>query len=205
MKLQLKKARPVESRPWHPDFRTEANLPDLKVVRTSFFLNLVWVTAAAAAVLFTGYREYTAASLNADIKAAEQRIEANRAANANAVRLNKEFVDASRRFAEAEKFGSQPFRASVLMRSLASSLPDDMDFSSIAMEGARLRLNGVIRGASDSASSRLSAYLDVLRSTAEIADAFPEVSLTNMSRDPASQGLSFEIQLTQKPAKAPKA
>lgn len=195
MKLQLKKPQVVETQVWHPNFRNAELLPDLKVIRTSFFVNLTCITAVAAAVLFTAYREFMAFSMRADIVSAEERVETARAQNNQFLELNREFTQATRSFSEAGKFVQSPFRASELIVALSRTLPANMDFTSIAYEGNQLVLKGSIRGASDSASSLLSAYLDLLRKEAAVGGLFPDISLTNMLRDPRTQGLSFEIVL----------
>ena len=209
MKLPHKKSEAPGAPNWHPDFRDVAALPDLKVVRTSFFVNLVCITVASIVVMFSAYREYVALELRAAIGDAEQAMETAQAQNDQLLALNREFNESIRRFNEAEKFAQSPFLASELIIALSRSLPANMDFTSVSYDNGNLSLRGGIRGASETASTRVSAYLDVLRSDKIIGPLFPDVSLVSLPRDPRTQGLSFEIVLkptTGKPAvKSPSA
>lgn len=195
MKLPLKRTAPVFAPNWHPSFRDSATLPDLKVVRTSFFVNLICVTVASAGLLFTAFREYTAANIRADIRQKTAQIEESQAQNNRLLAMNREFSEASKKFSEAAAFVRAPVVASDLLAALSSSLPGNMDFTSVGYDNEQLTLRGTIRGASDDASTRLSAYLDILRGDALLGASFPDVSLTSLQRDARTQGLTFEILL----------
>jgi hypothetical protein len=202
MKLQLSRnAQPVYAPNWHPNFRNAELLPDLKVIRTSFFVNLVCVTVASAALLFTAFREYTAFSYRADIRQSERHVEAAKEQNAKLLAMNREFTEANRKFTEAIRFADNPVVASDLLVALSKSLPANMEFSSVAYENDQLTLRGSIRGASDNATADVSTYLEVLRKDPALNTKFPDVSLTSMLRDARTQGMSYEILLRPAPAK----
>jgi Tfp pilus assembly protein PilN len=199
MKLSPKKSHATAAAYWHPDFRDVAALPDLKVVRTSFFVNVVCITLATIALLFTAYREYEAFSRRSEINAAEESMTAKQARNNELLGLSREFSEMNLRFQEAEKFMQAPFVASELLIALSASLPNHMDFTRVAYGDGVLTLRGTIRGASETASTRVAAYQDVLRQDKLLGTLFPDVSLKSLDRDPRTQGLSFELVL-----KAPK-
>ncbi|RME67638.1 MAG: hypothetical protein D6781_12810 [Verrucomicrobia bacterium] len=197
MKLQLKrKSEPAVLPRWHPDFRNPELLPDLKVVRTSFFLNVICATLAVAALLMTAFREYTAASIRRDIEAAERRIEETRQENARYLALNREFMEAAKKLTESHEFMKSSLKASEVLIALSRSLPITMDFTTITYNGESMTLQGNIRGLSETASSRLDAYLDVLRNDPVVGKQFPNVKLTSLLRNPSAQGLQFEIHLS---------
>jgi hypothetical protein len=193
MKPPHKKSSADEFLNWHPDFRDVAALPDLKVVRTSFVVNVLCITLASVSLLFTAYREYEGFSRRSEIRAAEESMS------------SKEFNEAHRRFIEAENFLQAPFATSELLVALNQSLPGNMDFTRIAYDNSTLTLRGTIRGASETASTRVSAYQEVLRSNKMIGALFPDVSLKSLDRDPRTQGLSFEIILKVPSTTAPAA
>lgn len=205
MKLPHKKSAVLTIAHWHPDFRDVASLPDLKVVRTSFFVNVVCVTIAVIVLLATSYREYDAFNMRSEIETAELAIAANSARNTELLAINKEFSDADRRFKEADKFQDAPFVASELLMALSRTLPTYMDFTRITYEAGVLALSGTIRGASESASTRVSEYRDVLRADPLVGTLFPDVSIKSLDRDPRTQGLSFQLLLKAvAPGTAPK-
>src|SRR5688572_24741471 len=102
MKPLLKKTPGGEILNWHPDFRDVRALPDLKVVRTSFVVNVVCITIALVALLFTTYREYLGFSRRSEINVAVESMAAKQGRNTELLALNKEFNEIHRRFTEAE-------------------------------------------------------------------------------------------------------
>jgi Tfp pilus assembly protein PilN len=202
MKLPRRKSQASAMPNWHPNFRNAATLPDLKVIRTSFFVNLLCVTLGVAAFLFTVYREYLAFSIRGEIQEAERRIENASARNNKLLALNREFQEGANKFAEVKEFTSAPLQASSLLVALSRSLPEYMDFTSVLYEGRQLTLRGTIRGTSDTASARVQAYSDVLRQDEILGPHFPDVSVAKLDRDGRTQGLTFEI-LLKPPAPPP--
>lgn len=195
MKLPRKKSSTEAAPNWRPDFRDVAALPDLKVVRTSFVLNFLCITLATVVLGWTVFREYQALSLRMEITTARDAMADKSVRNAELLKVNKEFSEANRRFTEAEKFSDVRFAGSELLVALSRSLPGNMDFTNVVFNGNNLTLRGTIRGASETASTRVSSYLDVLRQDAFVGVLFPDVSLTSLLRNPSTQGLSFEIVL----------
>jgi Tfp pilus assembly protein PilN len=193
MKQLLKKSPGDGILNWHPDFRDVTALPDLKVVRTSFVVNVVCITFASIALLFTAYREYEGFSRRSEINAAVESMAAKQSRNTELLALNKEFNDVHRHFTAADTFLQSPFATSELLRALSQSLPNNMDFTRIAYDNGVLTLRGTIRGASETASTRVADYQEVLRANKLIGALFPDVSLKSLDRDPRTQGLSFEI------------
>jgi hypothetical protein len=204
MNLLVKKSAPPALPNWHPNFRHVEALPDLKVIRTSFFVNVLFITIATAALLFTAFREYAAFSMRAEIREAERHMEELGPRNGTLLALSREFTEAHRKFNEATEFTKAPFIGSELLVALSRSLPATMDFTSVIYEDKRLVLRGTVRGASDSASNEVTRYLDVLRQDPLIGANFPDVSTKGLVRDPRSQELNFDILLSPKP-EAPKA
>lgn len=202
MKLQLKRAPVVYAPHWHPNFRNTVALPDLKVIRTTFFINVACITVAAAALLFTVYREYTAYNLRDQIASGQARIKSVSEQNAKLLAMNKEFAESTRKFTEVSDFVAAPFVGSDLLRALSRSLPRHMEFTAVIWENEQLVLRGTISGASETATSHLTAYLDVLRGDEAIGPKFPDISPTSLLRDPRTQGMTFEITLKREQAKS---
>ena len=67
-----KKSDPAAGLRWHPDFRLRARLPDVKVVRTAFFINgpaALLAVALAAYLAFTEWQLHTLQSQMAEADA----------------------------------------------------------------------------------------------------------------------------------------
>jgi len=204
MRLQLKKSQVAYAPNWHPNYRNAESLPDLKPIRTSFFVNVLCITLAVGGLIFTAHREFLMQNVRVEIGLAESRIEFARAQNDKLLNQSRTFAEIRDKFTAAKVFSETPIGASQLLIALARSLPENMDFASVAFENSVLTLRGTIRGPSENASTRLSAYLDVLRQDEVIGAQFRDVELKNLLRDPRTQGLSFEIVLKQEAKEAKK-
>lgn len=198
MKLPLSRtAQPVFSPNWHPNFRNTQLLPDLKVVRTTFFINAACIATASSVLMFTSYREYQAFDLRSRMSDARARMAELRVENDKLLAQNKEFMDGVRKFDEARDFVNSRISGTKLLVALATTLPELMEFTAVNYEKNLLSLRGTIRLDSETASQRASAYLDALRKDEFIGGTFADISLTNLQRDPGGQGMSFEIILKQ--------
>lgn len=198
MKLPLKRSSQSAAAPnWHPNFRNTQLLPDLKVVRTTFFINAACIAIASAALMAAGYREYQAFGLRSSISQAHKRMEEMKEQNEKYLAANRKFMEGVRKFDEARAFVESQISGTKLLVALATTLPDLMELNVISYEKRQLLLRGNIKQDSETASQLASAYLDVLRADANIGGTFNDISLTSLQRDQANQGMSFEILLKQ--------
>jgi Tfp pilus assembly protein PilE len=198
MKLPLKRSsQPAATPNWHPNFRNTQLLPDLKVVRTTFFINAACIAIASAALMAAGYREYQAFSIRSSMSQAHKRMEEMKDQNEKFLAANRKFMEGVRKFDEARAFIDSQISGTKLLVALATTLPDLMELNAITYEKRQLLLRGIIKLDSETASQAASAYLDALRAEPSIGKTFTDISLTSLQRDQASQGMSFEILLKQ--------
>ena len=59
---------------WRPDFRDRQSLPDIRTVRTTFFITAIAVTIAVMSVMHVGFQEYNIYSLGKKIEEGEAEI-----------------------------------------------------------------------------------------------------------------------------------
>jgi len=197
-------AGPALAPNWHPNFRDFERLPDTKVVRTTFFVNVAAITLAVALLLGVGWREYQISALNQQLAEAEATVARNRKANADALRHSQAFVAAEKKIAEAAAFVAGPLAPTDFFRLLGASLPREvqLDFAELRLGDPKARLcllRGVVAGTKDEASGAASAYVETLRTLPEFAALFEKVELRAITTDPRTGMLSFEIQLRFKP------
>ena len=192
---RIKKAPIVSQANWHPNFRIAEALPDLKVVRTDFFVNAIFLSLAAVAVFFLAIREYKAFSLKSEIATWEEKIEVSRAENLAYLRLSKAFKDEKAKFEEVRDFVETDLRVTEFLENLSPTIPEGLDLESMAFGEERVVIRGTILGNSETASITLSNYLDVLRGNPGIGPKFEDISLTSLVRDARSEVLTFEIVL----------
>lgn len=194
MKRTRKDAAVAQSN-WHPNFRIVDSLPDLKVVRTDFFVNAISLSLAAVAVFFLAIREYKVVNLKDEIANWEEKIDAGRAQNLAFIKLSADFKKEAAKFEEVHEFRATDLVVTGFLQDLGPTIPLGLDLDSMAFGDERVVIRGTILGNSETASIALSDYLDVLREHAGIGSKFSDISLTTLVRDARSEVLSFEIVL----------
>lgn len=116
---------------WHVDFRLVDRLPDTKVVRTSFLVNLVTCGLCGMILLVVGYREIKIMSLNSQIRSASADLDAG--TKANDVLLDS--IDRFRKHADSvddlNLFYEAPFDAIELLVSLSELRNTEVAFDVI--------------------------------------------------------------------------
>ncbi|MEZ5275653.1 MAG: hypothetical protein R3F07_04660 [Opitutaceae bacterium] len=194
--MKRTKKEAVTAQPnWHPNFRIADSLPDLKVVRTDFFINAISLSLAAIAVFFLAIREYKLMNLRNEIALWEEKIEAGRAENLAFIKLSAEFKKEAAKFQEVRDFAATDLVVTEFLESLGPTIPEGLDLDSMAFGDERVVIRGTILGNSETASIALSDYLDILREHPGIGPKFSDISLTTLVRDARSEALSFEIVL----------
>lgn len=205
--LQLKKrdAAPAVAPAWHPNFRNFERLPDTKVVRTNFFINVAAVAAALVLGGIVGWREYQAGLLRQQAAAAEARTAAHKKQSTDGLRLTQLFNAEEAKFAEAAAFVRTPVAPSEMIALLGESLPAEIqleyvDLRLLDASDPRCTLRGLAAGSKDQASGAASAYVEALRTHPRFAAIFASVNLTTINADARTGMLVFEIVMKLKPA-----
>lgn len=204
----LKKKSEVGTAPlipaWHPNFRNFERLPDIKVVRTAFFVNGAAVSVALALLIYFGMQEWQIRGLHTQIAEWQRQIDRDKSGSDKAVGLYKKFQAEEAKITEVDNFVKSKPSVSNLVLHLSQTLP-----ANIAYDGLDLRDNGMIlrltvRGTSDAALGYATNYLEQLRADKQLS-AFEEFSITTSTRNPATGRLSVEMffRLRGTPAKKP--
>lgn len=191
---------------WHPNFRVAAHLPDVKVVRTSFFINGIAGFLAAAMLLYAVHQHLTIKSLGDQMADWEKRIADNKPASDRAIATYKNFQAAEKKLAEVKTFGGGEWVVSDFLVKLADTLPGELVLTRFEYRGTELVLSALVNGESPQASSgAANAFADQLRTSTEVSGIFSDIQLTNMSRIIDSSSLNVIYVLKFKPPPAPAA
>lgn len=188
---------------WHPNFRDDERLPDVKIVRTAFLVNGAAIVVMAGLLFWAGFNEYHLGDLRGRIAGWDAQIQRNKVASARAVALYKTFQADEVRLREIDAFVKSKPAVSPLILRLGATLPATMALDSIAWRDGDLTLHGTVRGVPDAASGYASAYVEQLRSDAELGPLFERVTLTSVARHSITGRLLVEIVLTGKGAPKP--
>ncbi|MBA3849181.1 MAG: hypothetical protein C0502_04195 [Opitutus sp.] len=173
-------------------------MPDTKVVRTNFFINVASVAAALVLGGLVGWREYQAGALRQQASAAEARTATHKKASDEGLRLTKLFNDEDRKFAEAAAFVKAPIATVDILDVFGESLPAEiqleyLDLRPFDATDPRCTIRGLAAGTKDQASGAASAYVETLRTQPRFADVFASVNLTTINADPRTGMLIFEV------------
>ena len=76
---------------WHPNFRDYEKLPDVKVVRTAFFINAAAIVVVLALGIYVGINEYKLKELRKQIQEADAQIARDKKPSDAQVALYKKF------------------------------------------------------------------------------------------------------------------
>ena len=186
---------------WHPNFRNYEKLPDIKVVRTAFFINAAAIAIALALAIYTGMQEWRLRGINAEIAEAEKRIERDKRGSDQAVALFKKFQAEEAKINEVDAFlKSKPSVAKLLLH-LGRTLPPNIALDNFDLREGGLALRMSVRGTPEVASGYAEAYLQQLSADKELAQ-FDDFKFTSApARNPSTNRMTVEFFLRFKGAK----
>ena len=186
---------------WHLDFRDVSRLPDVKPIRTSFFINGISVLLAVFVLMNFGKQELELYNLRSQVDDWQGQIASDGPPSAAAVQNFRKFQAEEKKIGEVEAFLVTQIKPSVFFMRLGEILPEKIIIESIDWRTGAIRLTGSVSGAPDQASGFASNMVQVLTTDEQLGPLFSGVSLTNLSRDPITGQLALEIQITLAPAK----
>lgn len=185
---------------WHPNFRNFERLPDTKVVRTAFFINGAAILLTVVLLLWFAYQEYQLLDLRRQIAAVQDQIDRDTKPSSEMVELHKRFEKSAARVAEVDAFVKSKPLLSELMLRLAEILPANVALDAFDFREYTATIRGTVRGAPDQASGYASSYVQLLKADPILGQTFEEITLLNLSRNPQTGRLLFEISMKLKGA-----
>jgi len=186
---------------WHPNFRNYERLPDIKVVRTAFFINTTAVTIAVLMLSFVLFKEYQLNSLHKQIEDAQRRVSHDSSGSTKAVQLYRKFQAADKQLQSIANFrAAAPVPSPIILR-INDTLPSYIAVTLLDFKEKGLTVRGIVRGAPELAAGRANAYVETLRKDKEMMTYFDAVSLDNMSPNPLDGRLILELSLKYKAPK----
>jgi hypothetical protein len=200
----LERARPAREAKvvvagWHPDFRDVRKLPDVKVVRTAFFIN---GALAVAAVLLGGslaFHEWQVREVAGKIAEEDLKILRDRPLSEAALKQYQAFREDHARVEEVQAFVTARPSVPLLLRRLGETLPPDLALDGFELREEGLALRFTVRGDALAASGLATRYLEALRGDAAMG-AFDQFTFAGTPARNASTGrVGVEFFLRFKP------
>lgn len=186
---------------WHPNFRNYEKLPDIKVIRTAFFINGAAVSIALLLAIVFGFREWQLHDVRSQRDEAIARSTRDKSASDQAIASFKKFQAEEAKINEVDAFVKSKPLLSPLLAHLGATLPPDVAVDGFDLRETGLTLRLSVRGDPQAASGAATAYKDQLMADKQLAELFDEPTFGNFAPDPASGRLAVEIRLPAKAAK----
>lgn len=200
----LKKKSKADAGPvvpaWHPNFRNFEKLPDTKVVRTAFFINVAAITIAVAAVIYFGLDEWRLRGINQQITLVQAQIDRDKKASDQAVVLFRKFQAEEAKIKEVDAFvTSKPLVSTIVMR-LGGTIPPNIAIDTLDFRETGMTMRLSVRGAPDAASGMATHYLEQLKADPELAifDTFAFTSTPTPNPATGRMAVEFFLHLKGK-------
>lgn len=186
---------------WHPNFRNFDRLPDTKVVRTAFFINVFAITVTLVLLLYVTRKEWDLHLIRAQVVEKQNQIDRDKPASNQAVALFKKFQAEEAKILEVDAFTKSKPSVSDLLIHLGKTLPKNVAIDRFDLRDTGLVLAATVRGAPDQASGQATAYIEQLRVDPTLALLFDDVTPTSSARNPQNGRIMIELLLRLKTAK----
>jgi uncharacterized coiled-coil protein SlyX len=198
----LKKKSEVDAAPavpaWHPNFRNYQKLPDIKVVRTAFFVNGVAVLVMLSLAGYLGFQEWQLRGINAQLAEVQAQIDRDKRNSDQAIALFKKFQAEEAKVIEVDAFvKSKPLVSTLLIR-LAQTLPKNIALDNLDLRDSGLTVRLSVRGDATTASGYATAYMEQLQADKELAHFAPAIFNNNPTRNPSTGKLAVEFLMRTK-------
>lgn len=209
--ISLLRKPPPEVSAWHPDFRDPTSLPDVKVVRTSFFVNGVSVFIMLLVAMLLTVQEFGRHAVRTEIRTLEERIQEHGARNEQVLKQDSAFKQEERTINDALAYIDGSLDLSTLLIALAETLHPDMTFTTIryqsaggpgSVSGKQILISGSIWAEPDAAASVVTEYLNAFHENPYLAERVEQAVPTSLVPTPEGDKMAFGIQLNLKRGKA---
>lgn len=179
--------------PWHPDFRNYERLPDIKVVRTAFFVNGAAISILLILLMLLAKSEWQVYAVNRQSDDRQRQIDHDKKGSDQNVALYKKFQTEEARIVEVNTFVKSKPVISELLFHFATKLPRNLALDNFDVRSNGLALRGTIRGAPDQATGYASAYIEQLKNDPFIVARFEDIALKSLNRNPSNNRVVVEL------------
>ncbi len=142
MTMSIGRKSKLVQKPWRPDFRDAQLLPDLKIVRTHFLLNLVAGMVLLISAGVCVYQEYEISARAQVLGEMQANVSSVRLADQKNVADSARFMRDARKALEVASFAKQPMDIPLLLVKLSAAQPEQCIYSSLDFQRRRELVDG---------------------------------------------------------------
>lgn len=208
MKNPIKKSKAPAQSPWHQDFRNPDALPDIKVIRTRFFVNFVAIVIPLFVSVIWIQNEISLSSLKSSIAELEVEKLSMESSNSELVELSREFLQESAKIESLDTYYYNLFPLSDYMMTLSDQVGEDMVVSSLELKKSNRvagndvvdvwesRVAGYVAHGDQAAITRVNKFVEDIGKEELLEPHIDEAFLDNLSRDQETDTLNFVVSIT---------
>ncbi len=208
MKIPIKKSKALSQSPWHQDFRNAEALPDIKVIRTQFFVNVVAIVIPLFVAIMWIQNEVSLNSLKGSIADLQEEKTSMQSSNAELVELSREFMKEPAKIESLDGYYYNLFPVSDYLVTLSDQVGEDMVVSSLELKKSNRvagndvidvwesRIAGYVAQGDQGAITRVNSFVEDIGKEELLEPHIDEAFLDNLSRDQETDTLNFVVSIT---------
>ncbi len=180
---------------WHLDFRDAATLPEDRVVRVRFLVNLCATAITLVVLALLGWQLYTRAEVAGQLQFWNDKMAQHQQEYAQLQSELQEYMAEAGKIKDAYDIIYTPFVPSRFILDIGHTLPDSMTLDMIGFAGNVVTLRGSVAAPPEQASRILGGYVATLRGDPAIGPLFSDISVPNLDRVQLQNLFNFVIVL----------
>ena len=208
MKIPIKKSKAPSQSPWHQDFRNAEVLPDIKVIRTQFFVNFVAIVIPLFIAIMWIQKEVSLNSLKGNLANLEKDKASMQSTNNEFVELSREFLKESAKIESLDDYYYNLFPVSDYLVMLSDQVEEDMVVSSMEIKKSNRvsgndvvdvwesRIAGYVAQGDQGAITRVNNFVEEISQEELLKPHIDEAFLDNLLRDQDTDTLNFVVSIT---------
>lgn len=185
---------------WHLDFRDAATLPEDRVVRVRFLINICSAVVALSLAVLFGWQLYLRTSVISQIQYWNDKIMLHRHEYQDLQTETGDYMAEAGKIKDAYDIIHTRFVPSAFFLDVGRTLPDSMTVDMIGFAGDVVTIRGSLAAAPEQASRILGGYVAQLRKDPNIGPLFSDISAPNLDRVQLRNLFNFVIVLKLRPA-----
>lgn len=186
---------------WHLDFRDPTSLPDDRVVRVRFMVNLCAGAVTLGLLIVVGWQLVVRYDVATQYRYWDERIAVQRREYDELRLVLRDFMTEANKIKDAYDLIYSPFVASDFVFEISRTLPGRMTIDMIGYNEGTVTIRGTLAEPPEQASRVLGGFVETLRKSPQIAPLFDDISAPSLDR--AKDGSLFNFEIVLKHRKAP--